>query len=98
MGAYDSTLTEAILLLRGRFSDLTDEVLHDRIVVWIGSAVSREKFPPLDKLLLLLFEALQEPRPDQPNLPLSYRVATDCFDDDHHGLRHRGSANELAER
>jgi hypothetical protein len=59
MSAEDATLTEALGLVRGTWAGVADNILHDKAVLWIGSGVSREKFPSVKALLLLLFERLQ---------------------------------------
>ena len=70
MGAVDATLTEALVVLRGAWARVMSNVLRDRAVLWIGSAVSREKLPPLHDLLLLLFNRLHDAQdPTNVNCP-----------------------------
>lgn len=72
MGAHDATLSEALLHLDTTWVGIRDSVLNDRHLLWIGSGISRERFPALPELLEQLFESLhaaQDPaNPDCPYL------------------------------
>lgn len=58
MGANDATLTEALGHLDTTWLAVRDSVLNDRHLIWIGSGISRERFPALDALLERLFTVL----------------------------------------
>src|SRR5688572_5347603 len=58
MGASDATLTEALGLLESTWLAVRDSVLNDQHLIWIGSGISRERFPALDALLERLFTIL----------------------------------------
>ena len=58
MGADTATLTESLDCLRNRWKDFVGEVLHGEYAVWLGSGISRERFPNLGQLLERLLESL----------------------------------------
>lgn len=57
MGASNLTLTESLDGLRGRWPFVSD-VLSGQYAVWLGSGISRERFPDLGVLLRELLEIL----------------------------------------
>lgn len=70
MRAADVSLTEALALLRGTWSEVVANVLNDKAVLWIGSGVSRERFPAFPDLLMLLLERLHQAQDTaDPNCP-----------------------------
>lgn len=60
MSAADATLTEALTLLRNDWAEVTDRVLRDEYGLWIGSAISRERFPDVKALMCKLLVQLYE--------------------------------------
>ena len=58
MSAFDSTLTQSLLLLRGDWAQITANILHNGAVIWVGSGISREKFLSLPQLLRRLLDDL----------------------------------------
>src|ERR1043166_1877547 len=70
MGAADATLSEALGHLDTTWAAVRDSVLNDRHLLWIGSAISRDRFPALGALLEQLFAALHAAQdPEDPNCP-----------------------------
>ena len=55
--ASHATLTQSIDCLRGRWRDVV-ELLSGRYSVWLGSGISRERFPNLGQLLRSLLDTL----------------------------------------
>lgn len=75
MPAHDATLTEVLALLRGASAAVANALLRDGVVLWVGSGISRRRFPPLRDLLFLLLRELftaQDAR--NPNCP--YRAVS----------------------
>jgi len=59
MGADDATLTEALTLLRTHWATETDGVINGKYSFWLGSGISRERYPDLDELIRRLLNGLQ---------------------------------------
>lgn len=78
MGAADATLSEALGHLDTTWVAVRDSVLNDRHLLWIGSGISRNRFPALPALLEQLFATLhaaQDPaNPDCPYLKTAKEV------------------------
>ena len=95
MGAADATLTEALGLLDTTWLDVRDSVLNDRHLIWIGSGVSRDRFPALPALLERLFARLhsaQDPaNPDCPYFKAAEEIVRDFAHIDLTGLDFRQS-------
>jgi hypothetical protein len=81
MGAHDATLTEALVHLDTTWVGVRDSVLNDRHLLWIGSGISRERFPALPELLERLFASLhaaQDPaNPDCPYFKTAVEIVRD---------------------
>ena len=75
MAAHDATLTEALALLRGPLATVANAVLHNGVVLWVGSGISRTRFPPLSDLLLLLLQELFNAQ-DAGNPNCAYRAVS----------------------
>lgn len=60
MGAADATLEEGLGLLTGEWRQVADGLLRGEYSLWVGSAVSRERYPDLRELLLRLLTTLYE--------------------------------------
>ena len=59
MGANDATLTEALKELRDNWALEVEGVLADKYSIWLGSGISRERFPGLRELLESILTRLQ---------------------------------------
>jgi len=59
MGADDATLTEALKELRDNWALEVDGVLADKYSIWLGSGISRKRFPGLKELLGNILTRLQ---------------------------------------
>jgi hypothetical protein len=59
MGAANATLTEALALLRDRWANETEGLLNGRYSFWLGSGISRERYPDLYELIDRLLNNLQ---------------------------------------
>lgn len=81
MGAHDATLTEALVHLDTTWVGIRDSVLNDRHLLWIGSGISRDRFPALPELLERLFASLhaaQDPaNPDCPYFKTAVEIVRD---------------------
>lgn len=81
MGAADATLSEAIGHLDTTWVAVRDSVLNDRHLLWIGSGISRDRFPALPALLEQLFATLhaaQDPaNPDCPYFKTAEEIVRD---------------------
>ena len=58
MGAADATLTQAIERVTAHFGAQVQFILDGQFAFWIGSGISRERFPDLKELLLRLLHEL----------------------------------------
>jgi len=59
MGPADATLTESLTLLRTNWASEVEGVLNGRYAFWLGSGISRERYPDLPNLLAMLLCKLQ---------------------------------------
>jgi hypothetical protein len=59
MGAADATLAEALALLRTQWPTETEGVLNGKYSFWLGSGISRERYPDVPELIRRLLEKLQ---------------------------------------
>jgi hypothetical protein len=95
MGAANATLTEALAHLDTTWVGVRDSVLNDRHLIWIGSGISRDRFPALPALLERLFENLhtaQDPaNPDCPYFKAAEEIVRDFSHIDLTGLNFRQS-------
>ena len=57
--AANPTLTEALALLRTRWAAETEGVLKGNYSFWLGSGISRERYPDLNELIGRLLDKLQ---------------------------------------
>ena len=66
-----TTLTQALELLKDKkWVTVTGDLLRGKYVFWIGSGVSRERFPDLAELLRTLFDKLyHSANPTDRNCP-----------------------------
>ena len=84
MAAHDATLTEALVHLDTTWVGIRDSVLNDRHLLWIGSGISRERFPALPELLERLFNSLHTAQdPANPDCPY-FKTAVEIVDDYSH--------------
>lgn len=81
MGAANATLSEALGHLDTTWVAVRDSVLNDRHLFWIGSGISRDRFPALPALLDQLFKTLhaaQDPtNPDCPYFKTAEEIVRD---------------------
>jgi hypothetical protein len=59
MGAADATLSEALTLLRTQWATETEGVLNGKYAFWLGSGISRQRYPDVGSLLDRLLNRLQ---------------------------------------
>lgn len=72
--AASISIAETLDLLDEDFAALAQGVADDRYVLWLGSGISRERVPGLDKLVIKVLEFLhEESEPGNPDCP--YRKA-----------------------
>lgn len=81
MAAHDATLTQALAHLDTTWLGVRESVINDRHLIWIGSGISRERFPALPQLLERLFENLHAAQdaanPDCPYLRAAEEIIRD---------------------
>lgn len=58
MTAATATLSEALGFLEGTWAHVTQGILRGQYTLWLGSAISRDRFPMLRELMLRLLEEL----------------------------------------
>ncbi|MDB6035565.1 MAG: hypothetical protein JWM16_5903 [Verrucomicrobiales bacterium] len=72
----DANLRESLTLLRSSGSKVLSGMLCDSVTLWLGSGISRKKFPDLNALLFKLLVKIQE-KIDQTNSGCPYKSAWD---------------------
>lgn len=58
----NATLTQALIALDGNWKSFADGVANGSYTFWLGSAISRDRFPPLKELLKIFLEKLYDLR------------------------------------